>query len=108
MGNKQGKVFEFWLIHYSHNILLCNAIIRCKGKFPTGDKRRRYNKESRVGGGGFGINGLKPEFQLPTIETKETEDIPFTEKTEQTYIDEIIWKNDRWDYAGGAAIGQWQ
>lgn len=52
------------------------------------------------------MNGLKPEIQLPKFEKKKKENLPFTDKTEQAYIDNNRSTNDRWDYAGGATLGQ--
>ena len=64
----------------------------------------RQDEMSLRGGGLHGPSSL-PNVDLPTLELKKSDKIPFTHKVEQSYVDEKKANSDRKDYVGGAAVG---
>ena len=61
--------------------------------------------EMALRGGGLRGPSHLPNVELPTLELKKSDKVPFTDKVEQAYVDEKKSNSDRKDYAGGAAVG---
>ena len=60
------------------------------------------------GGGGrveLGQSPLPANIELPEVQRKTDENVPFTSKVEQVYVDEKKANRDLKDYVGGAVIG---
>ena len=64
----------------------------------------RQDEMTLRGGGLHGPSPL-PNVELPILERKKSDKVPFTHKVEQSYVEEKKSNSDLKDYAGGAAVG---
>ena len=62
-------------------------------------------EEMSLRGGGLHGPSPMPNVELPTLELRQNEKVPFTPKVEQAYVNKMESSSDRKDYAGGAAVG---